>query len=196
VLYLVACGAPRTRGLPDLVTAAQAAGWEVCVVATPSALRFLDNAGIAAIERATGYLIAWEYRPQSEPRRLPLPDAMIVCPATFNTINKWAAGISDTLALGLITEAIGKGLPIVAAPALNTAQAAHWAFDRSVTELRAAGVTVLYGPGIYQPAPPGTGGRPYRWETPIEALHARLAERDPPLATRLAEAPDCLSVRS
>jgi Flavoprotein len=36
------------------------------------------------------------------------PDAIIVAPATFNTINKWAVGISDTLALGLLTEAIGR----------------------------------------------------------------------------------------
>ena len=44
---------------------------------------------------------------------------MIVAPATFNTINKWAAGISDTLALGLLTEAIGKKIPVVALPFTN-----------------------------------------------------------------------------
>jgi flavoprotein len=35
----------------------------------------------------------------------------VVAPATFNTINKWAQGISDTLALGLLNEATGLGLP-------------------------------------------------------------------------------------
>jgi flavoprotein len=53
---------------------------------------------------------------------LPPPDAIVVAPATFNTINKWAAGISDTLVLGLLTEAIGKRLPVVALPFVNAAR--------------------------------------------------------------------------
>jgi flavoprotein len=36
----------------------------------------------------------------------PPPDAITVASATFNTINKWAAGISDTVVLGLLTEAL------------------------------------------------------------------------------------------
>jgi hypothetical protein len=39
--------------------------------------------------------------PPADPDILPDPDAMIVAPATANTINKWAAGISDTLPLAL-----------------------------------------------------------------------------------------------
>jgi hypothetical protein len=109
-----------------------------------------------------------------ETNLLPPPDAIIVCPATFNTINKLAAGISDTFALGLLTEAIGKGLPLVLAPALNSAQASHWAFERSLGQLRAAGIVVLYGPGIYEPGPPGTGGRPYPWDLPLQVLHAKM----------------------
>jgi phosphopantothenoylcysteine synthetase/decarboxylase len=38
---------------------------------------------------------------------LPRADAVAIAPATFNTINKWVAGISDTFALGLLNEAIG-----------------------------------------------------------------------------------------
>ena len=56
---------------------------------------------------------------------LPSADAMIVVPATFSTINKWAAGISDTLALGLINEAIGMSIPIVAVPHVNAPLARH-----------------------------------------------------------------------
>jgi phosphopantothenoylcysteine synthetase/decarboxylase len=70
----------------------------------------------------------------------------VVGPATFNTINKWAAGISDTLALGLLTEAIGKRLPMVALPFINAAQAEHPAFQGSVDRLRAVGVQLLYDP--------------------------------------------------
>lgn len=68
-------------------------------------------------------------------------------------------------------------MPLVAAPALNNAQAAHPAFDRSVAALREMGVTVLYGPGVYEPGPPGTGGRPYDWELPLQALDERKSEK-------------------
>jgi phosphopantothenoylcysteine synthetase/decarboxylase len=171
VLYIVVCGSPRASRIGELVTRAQAAKWDVCVVSTPDGLRFIDR---AALEAQTGHPVPDRYRRMDEVNPLPPADAIIVCPATFNTINKLAAGISDTLALGLLTEAIGTRLPLVIAPALNSAQAAHWAFDRSLAELRAAGAVVLYGPGIYEPGPPGTGGRPYPWDLPLQALHARL----------------------
>jgi flavoprotein len=48
-----------------------------------------------------------------------------VASATFNTVNKWAAGISDTLALGILCEAYGMGIPTAVLPYLNPAQSAH-----------------------------------------------------------------------
>jgi phosphopantothenoylcysteine synthetase/decarboxylase len=70
---------------------------------------------------------------------------MLVAPASSNTIAKWALGISDNLALGLITEAIGLRLPLAALAHLNPAQAAHPAFAGHLDTLRAASVTVLVG---------------------------------------------------
>jgi hypothetical protein len=103
---------------------------------------------------------------------------MIVCPATFNTLNKWALGISDTLVLGLLTEAIGLDMPLVAGPSLNNAQERHPSFRRSVAALREMGVRVLYGPGVYEPGSPGTGGRAYNWNMPLEVLRDMLPNRD------------------
>jgi phosphopantothenoylcysteine synthetase/decarboxylase len=101
--------------------------------------------------------------------------AALVAPATSNTINKWALGISDTLALGLITEGIGKGLPIAALPYLNQAQAAHPAFYRNVGLLEEAGVNVLIGANGYQPHGPG-GSRPeqFPWDLGLDALAKRV----------------------
>jgi phosphopantothenoylcysteine decarboxylase len=175
VLYIVVCGSPRAGKIGELITRAQSASWDTCVVATPDALRFIDR---SALEQQTGHPVPDQYRRLDETNLLPPPDAIIVCPATFNTVNKLAAGISDNFALGLLTEAIGKRMPLVIARCLNSAQAAHWAFERSVAELRAAGVVVLYGPGVYEPGPPGTGGRPYPWDLPLRALHARLDAED------------------
>lgn len=172
VLYLIVCAAPRARRVGELVSRAQARGWTVYVIPTPQALRFIDQ---QTLEEQTGFPVRAEYEQSSATETLPPADALLVCPATFNSINKWAYGLADTLALALLTEAVGLGLPLVAAPALNSAQAAHPSFDRSVAALREMGITVLYGPDVYEPGPPGTGGRPYNWELPLEALEGRVA---------------------
>jgi phosphopantothenoylcysteine synthetase/decarboxylase len=77
---------------------------------------------------------------------LPPPDAFLIAPATFNMVNKLAHGISDTLALGLVNEAVGLGLPITAAPWPNAALARHPVFRRSVADLRDWGITVILDP--------------------------------------------------
>lgn len=167
VVYLIVCAAPRAKRTPHLVELLQAAGWSVCVIATPQALGFI---GTGELVDMTGYPVRSTYKQPDEPDLLPPADAMVVCPATFNTINKWALGVADTLALGLVTEALGTGVKLVAAPSLNNAQERHPAFARSVETLRDYGVNVLYGPGVYEPTAPGAGSQEYSWDTIVEAL--------------------------
>lgn len=64
-------------------------------------------------------------------------------------------------------------------PFVNAALAAHFAFRRSVEDLRAHGVCVLLGPGAFEPHPPGTGqGRldAFPWHLALDAA-ARLVGR-------------------
>lgn len=106
---------------------------------------------------------------------------MIVGGASANTSNKPAAGISDNLALGVLNEAIGLGLPLAILPFVNTALAAHPAFVRSVRELREAGVDVLLGNGGFVPNPPGEGEQKlldYPWEVALQAVEPRFAPPD------------------
>lgn len=154
-----------------MVELAHRDGWQVFPVATEAGLRFMP---VESVEAMTGQPVRSRFRAPDEPKVLPQPDGVIVCPATFNTVNKLAVGISDSLALGVVGEAIGAGTPVVVAPALNAAQAAHRAFGRSVNELRAGGVTVVYGPDRYQPAPPGNGERPYPFDLLIRELRAKV----------------------
>jgi len=168
VLYVIACAAGPAGNVDVLVRQAQDEGWTVCVIATPNARTFLD---MPALEQLTSRPVRVENRAPGETSPLPPPDAMLVAPATFNTINKWAAGVSDTLALGLINEAIGLGIPVVAMPFVNSALAAHPAFASSVDRLRAAGVDVLFGPG--EPHPAGGGGpfaEAFAWHLGLVAL--------------------------
>jgi len=170
VLYVIACAAPPTRDVGKLVALAQEDGWDVCVLTTPSGRRFAD---VAALEQATGHPVRSDYKDPGEPDVLPAPDAIIVAPATVNTINKWAAGICDTLALGILVEAIGKRLPTVALPFTNRAHAAHPAFTDNITKLRSWGVTVLFGPDVYPLHEPGTGSRHlhlFPWTMTVQAI--------------------------
>jgi phosphopantothenoylcysteine synthetase/decarboxylase len=143
VLYVVACGGRPAADLPEFVAAAQAQGWDVCVIATPDGTKFMDAPRLAEL---THHPVRSQYKNPDEPDVLPPADAFVVAPATFNTINKWAQGISDTLALGLLNEAVGLGLPMLAVPWPNVALARHPVFERSVAVLGEWGVTVVLDP--------------------------------------------------
>lgn len=173
VLYVVVCGSPAASGVGTLIQLAQRDGWDVCVIATPDGCKFIDVMGLAAL---TGHPVRSAYKSPGESDVLPAPDAVIVAPATVNTINKWAAGITDTLALGLLVEGYGKGLPIVAVPYTNEAMAAYPAFLESIDRLRQWGVTVLFGDDVVVLHPPGTGERErhrFPWVLALQALEAR-----------------------
>src|SRR5690348_8403982 len=116
MLYLVVCGAPPASQISQFISLAQRADWDVGITATPSALKFLDTLDL---EAQTGHPVRVEYRLPSESAPFPDPDAIVVAPATFNTMNKWALGIADTLAAGTLCEYLGRGIPIVVAPCLK-----------------------------------------------------------------------------
>ncbi|MGI8336551.1 flavoprotein [Actinomadura scrupuli] len=174
VLYVVACGGPPAAEVTAFVVHAQEQGWNVCVVATPSGTKFLDTGRLAEL---TGHPVRSQYKQPDEPDVLPPADAFVVAPATFNTVNKWAQGSSDTLALGLLNEALGLGLPILAAPWPNAALARHPAFGRSVADLRGWGVTILFDPARLPAPDSGQGGTAFPWDElrrELKTLRARL----------------------
>ncbi|GIH27924.1 flavoprotein [Acrocarpospora phusangensis] len=147
VLYVIVCAAGPAGDVGRLVALAQGIGWVVQIVATPSALDFID---VPALEEQTGRVVRSRYRKPHEPKP-PRAHAIIVAPATYNTINKFAQGIADTYALGLLAEAPGLGIPVVMLPFVNAGLAARTPFRRAVDELRAEGVSVLIGPGEFEP---------------------------------------------
>jgi phosphopantothenoylcysteine decarboxylase len=94
ILYLMVCAAPPAQQTQEVLPLLQVAGWDVCVIATPQASRWMNTEAKA--------------------------DVMLVMPTTFNTINKWAQGIGDTLVTSILCEALGRGTPpIVTVPCLR-----------------------------------------------------------------------------
>lgn len=179
VLAVVVCGAGPATAVDTLVRLARDRGWTVQLIATPAALEFFDG---PAIETLTGYPVRSQYAKPGAPRSL-IPDAVLVAPATYNTINKWALGISDTYALGVLAETTGLGVPTIVLPFVNSALAERAPFQRSVESLRAEGVRILLGPGGFEPHEPRTGGDrigSYPWHLGLdeaERLFSSTAER-------------------
>lgn len=170
VLYAVACGSPAAVHVGDLVRLAQEAGWQVCVIATPDGRKFLD---VPALVKQTGHPVRSHYKNPGDLDAIPSADAIVVAPATVNTVNKWASGIADTLALGTLIEGYGLGLPIVAMPYTNAAMAAHPVFQESLHRLRSWGVRVLFGEHVMALPSPGTGSAVadrFPWELAVAAI--------------------------
>ncbi|MBO1334549.1 flavoprotein [Streptomyces sp. VRA16 Mangrove soil] len=142
-LYLVVCAAGIADGVDKLIGRALDDGWDVGVIATPTALNgFFDLPGV---EERTGRPVRSAWRTPATPRPFPPADAVVVAPATFNTINKWAGGIADTLAVATLCEAYGAGVPVAAAPCVSEQLATHPAYGASLRRLRAMGVRFTEG---------------------------------------------------
>ncbi|QKV92852.1 flavoprotein [Streptomyces sp. NA02950] len=178
VLYLFGSAAPPVLNIAGVIERAQSADWDVCLGFTPTAARWLDEE-LPALAELTGHPVRSRYKLPWEPDVWPPADVAVLAPATFNTINQWALGITEKFIVGFVAEAIGKGIPTVTMPCVNAAYVQHTQFDTSVATLRAMGVRVLYGEGGFMPNEPGQG-RPdsYPWQLALEAAASVLTGGD------------------
>jgi len=146
VVYLIVCGADPAAEVPSFLTLARSAGWTVCVSATPQGAELLD---VARVSELIDYPVRLDYEKPSP--TWPPAALVLVAPATLNTVNKFAVGIDDSVALGLLTECFGLDVPVVIAPNVNPALARHPRFRQSVDDLRNWGVHVLFDPSAAPP---------------------------------------------
>ncbi|NNN32527.1 flavoprotein [Streptomyces sp. S3(2020)] len=173
VLYLIACAAGPTQYIDEGVRAAQADGWDVCLILTPSAALWWEPRMEELVD-LTGHPVRSRYKLPWEQDALPKAAAILVAPMSCTTLNKWGAGISDTVAIGIPSEAVNMGVPVVAMPYFNQAQGAQPAVTRSVAMLRQQGVVVLDGPDGYESHPPKQGNpKAYPWEKALSAVRHR-----------------------
>jgi phosphopantothenoylcysteine synthetase/decarboxylase len=139
-LALVACGSPLAAEVHEIAAYGADVGWEVRVVATPSALAWINA---AAVERVTGFRPLVDQRQPGQVKRFPTPSRVLVCPATFNSVNKLAAGIMDTYAAGVLCEALASHVPMTIVPMVGGKLWGHPVWDRNLAALTAAGVTFV-----------------------------------------------------
>ncbi|WP_329494454.1 flavoprotein [Kitasatospora herbaricolor] len=179
VLHLLGSAAEPVLGVRAAVGLARARGWDVCLGLTPTAADWLRD-DLDALAEATGHPVKSRFRRPGDREPWPAADAVLVAPATFNTLNCWALGITGNWVVGHAAEAIGKGVPLVAVPRVNGALTAHPQYGRSLATLREAGVELLPnadglpadGPGADGLAPPpsGAGAAGFPWAAALAAV--------------------------
>ncbi|MCT2593631.1 flavoprotein [Streptomyces sp. N2-109] len=170
VLYLLGCAAPPLHYIDRPIREAQAAGWSVCLGLTPTAEEWIADR-VPELEELTGHPIRSTKRRPGETSPWPPLSVSVLAPATLNTINTIALGLTTTWLAGHAVEAIGKRWPLVVMPCVNSAYATHPQFDRSIETLRGCGVRVLYGElDGFVPNEPGQGQpEAYPWHLALAA---------------------------
>lgn len=122
------------------------AGCEVQVVMTASAQRFIGAQTFQALTGKPVRSSLWDEAAEAAMGHIELarwPDAIVIAPATANTLAKITHGLADDL---LTTLVLATDKPIFVAPAMNRLMWAHAATQANMATLRARGVRVI-GPG-------------------------------------------------
>jgi phosphopantothenoylcysteine decarboxylase/phosphopantothenate--cysteine ligase len=116
-------------------------GDDVDVVMTEDAQRFIGALTFSALTRRHVYTSLWE-APQSIPHITLVREADVfaIVPATANVIAKLANGIADDL---LSNAALAARIPLVVAPAMNSAMYEHPATRENLRRLSANGVRLV-----------------------------------------------------
>ncbi|GLZ78488.1 hypothetical protein Afil01_32950 [Actinorhabdospora filicis] len=169
VVHIIGCAAPPVLDLAGLLDVLAADGWTCCIALTPTAARWVDTDILAA---RTGHPVRVEQRLPGERDPFPPPDALLAAPLTFNTLNHWGSGHNHNVALGQLNRALGRGIPIVAVPAVSADLRAHPAYGVHLDRLVGAGVLAL-DPDEVTVRRPG-GEKTFDWEMVAKALASRL----------------------
>ncbi|MCS7139916.1 MAG: bifunctional phosphopantothenoylcysteine decarboxylase/phosphopantothenate--cysteine ligase CoaBC [Candidatus Nezhaarchaeota archaeon] len=119
-------------------------GANVRFVATPKTLKFISPtlmqwaSGNKPIVKGTG-----EVEHIAIAGKDGWAHALIVAPATANTLCKLASGISDNVVMDVLTTALGSGKPIIVAPAMHASMYMAPTVKQCLDKLRGLGVTII-----------------------------------------------------
>ena len=164
--YLLLSGAATAARAPEILRGLVRLGFaQVICIPGPNTARvvaFNELASVPGVTLAEGYFDA-AIRPR------PPHGVVLFAPCSFNSLNKLAAGIADTLPLAVAAEAIGRRTPVYVAPSLNQPLLDHPAAQAALRTLPGWGVTVI---------PPHTDERGPRLAA-TETLLAALAPHAP-----------------
>lgn len=107
-----------------------------CGIISPDALTYAT--GKETITRCGGLVEHVEYCGEGGKA-----DLLLVAPCTANTIGKIACGIDDTPVTTFATTAIGRGLPVIIAPAMHESMYRHPAVTENLDRLKNWGLEII-----------------------------------------------------
>lgn len=165
-ICLGVCGGIAAYKAASLASRLIQRGAQLDVILTAEAERFITPLTFAALTRRRAYTSLWD-APEGIPH-ISLArenELLAIVPATANVLARLALGLADDL---LTNVALAARIPLVVAPAMNTAMWEHPATQAHVATLAARGVSIVA---------PGTGFLAER-----EYGAGRLADEDTLLA--------------
>jgi len=140
VAYLLLSGTTTAARGPELLRGLLGLGFaSVIAIPTPNASRVLAPRELADIPGAQ--LVESYFDRAIRPR--PPRGVVLFAPCSFNSLNKLAQGMADSLALSVAAEAIGRGTPVIVGPSLNAPLLQHPIAQRSLRILPEWGVIIV-----------------------------------------------------
>ena len=112
-IYYITTGASKARHALEIVNEMISEGANVITIPTKNSKDFIETDELRKIK---GNLVKEDWNSEI---KLPLEDALLIAPCTFNTLNAIAAGMADSYPLCIAAASIGKKIPVFIAPAMN-----------------------------------------------------------------------------
>jgi phosphopantothenoylcysteine synthetase/decarboxylase len=168
VAYLVLSGTTTAARCPELLRGLVGLGFStVIAIPTPNAARVLAPFDLAEV---TGVQVVESYFDLAiRPR--PPHGVVLFAPCSFNSLNKLAHGIADSLALSVVAEAIGRGTPVIVGPSLNAPLLDHPVAQASLRKLPTWRVIIV------PPVDTGEGPRLAPTEQLLDAIRPHVRQR-------------------
>jgi phosphopantothenoylcysteine synthetase/decarboxylase len=140
VAYLVLSGTSTAARCPELLRELVGLRFStVIAIPTPNASRVVSPRELADVEGVQVVQSYFDLAIRPRPPR----GVVLFAPCSFNSLNKLAHGIADSLALSVVAEAIGRGTPVIVGPSLNAPLLNHPQAQASLKRLPEWGVRIV-----------------------------------------------------
>lgn len=132
------CGGIGAVEVVKLIRELRRHGAVITPFASPSMTRFITP---LSVEWAAAAPLLTEA--QAEVDHLEHFDLVVVAPATLNTINKAALGLTDNAVTLVIASQLGRKAPVMFCPTMNEAMQKHPSYENSKQQLQSWGALFL-----------------------------------------------------
>ena len=140
VAYLVLSGTSTAARCPEILHGLVGLGFSTIIaLPTPNAARVVTPRELADVEGVQVVQSYFDLAIRPRPPR----GVVLFAPCSFNSLNKLAHGVADSLALSVVAEAIGRATPVIVGPSLNAPLLNHPEARASLKKLPSWGVTIV-----------------------------------------------------